>query len=123
VRFHLRYISLKPALPLQQLSCTSSKTPSLSMQYAKGASSRISHQDTPFLSFSMDTTDEVRKEVESAKIRTTQSHLEKHSLNNLNFHQKMGFFITKQKISHSPQNDFPVLPYHRGLQNPLWKLV
>jgi hypothetical protein len=71
---------------------------------------KLPHQGTTFLSFSTDTTDEVRKEVESAKIRTTQSHLEKHSLNNLNFHQKMGFFITKQKISHSPQNDFPVLP-------------
>jgi hypothetical protein len=71
---------------------------------------KLSHHDTTFLAFSTETTCEVRKEVESVKIRNAQSHSEEHSLNNLNFHQKMGFFITKQKISHSPQNDFPVLP-------------
>jgi hypothetical protein len=65
------------------------------MQYAKRASDKISHQDTIFLSLSTDTTDEVRKEVVSAQTRNAQNHPDKRSLNNLNFHQKMGFFITK----------------------------
>jgi hypothetical protein len=85
VSFHLRYISLKPALPLQQLSCASVKIPSLIMQYAKRASDKISHQDTIFLSLSTDTTDEVRKEVVSAQTRNAQNHPDKRSLNNLNF--------------------------------------
>jgi hypothetical protein len=63
---------------------------------------KLPHQGTTFLTFSTVTTDEVRKKVESAKIRNAQSHSEEHSLNSLIFHQKMGFFITKPKTSHSP---------------------
>jgi hypothetical protein len=72
-----------------------SKTPSLIMQCATRASDIISHQGTIFLTFSTVATDEVRKEVELAKIRNDQSHPEEHSLSILNFHQNMGLFITK----------------------------
>jgi hypothetical protein len=47
---------------------------------------KLPHQGTTFLSFSTDTIDEVRKEVESAKIQNAQIHSEEHSLNKLNFH-------------------------------------
>jgi hypothetical protein len=56
------------------------------MQCATRASDIISHQGTIFLTFSTVATDEVRKEVESAKIQNAQSHSEEHSLNKLNFH-------------------------------------
>jgi hypothetical protein len=44
------------------------------MQCATRASDIISHQGTIFLTFSTVATDEVRKEVELAKIRNDQSH-------------------------------------------------